>query len=84
MITISMFSQLKMKEQADMLYQHGVYVGKQRNALYSIVLYQLDSFYVEVYYRKYRFSIVKIHCFCSIDKLQPYLWQVNVDVLLNV
>ena len=48
------------------------------------LLYQLDSFYVEIYYRKYRCHVLGLRCFTAMEKLDPYLDQVPVDNLVNI
>jgi hypothetical protein len=44
-----------------------------------MVLYQIDTFYVEIYYLKYRHTICDIKCSEDVQILDEYLSQVNVD-----
>lgn len=67
------FSLLEENEQLDILYHEGVYIGKRKEGLRNILLYQLESFYVEVYYLKHRSHPDKIRCFRSTVFLDPYL-----------
>ena len=69
-------------EQIDQLYRYGVYIGKRRDAFSVILLYQLEGFYVEVYYRKYRSHVKKLHCFETTEQLDPYLEQIDVENLV--
>ncbi len=71
-------------EQVAILYQEGVYIGKQKQDGQIALLYQLDSFYVEVFYRKYRRYVARIKCSSSISILDPYLEQINVEHLVNI
>jgi hypothetical protein len=64
------------------LHLHGIYIGKRKLTQLCTVLYQLDSFYVEIYYRKYRTYIDKIRVFESTDLLEPYLDQIDVEHLV--
>lgn len=76
------FQLLPEQDQIDILYQYGVYVGKRKEAFSVILLYQLESFYVEVFYRKYRSHVKRLHCFESTDLLDPYLEQIDVENLV--
>ena len=76
------FQLLPEQDQIDILYQYGVYVGKRKEAFSVILLYQFESFYVEVFYRKYRSHVKRLHCFESTDLLDPYLEQIDVENLV--
>ena len=76
------FEQLNRSEQIEMLYEHGVYIGKRMVAGYRAVLYQLDSFYVELVYKKYRSDISRISCSEFTSKLDPYLEQIDIEMLV--
>jgi len=80
---LSEFKQLPQKAQIDVLYNQGTYVGKRRAGSMIIVLYQVEDFYVEIYYREYRRHISRINCFLSTCFLDPYLDQMNVELLVS-
>ena len=65
--------------QFQMLHRHGVYIGKRKDENQVIVLFQLNGFYVEVYYRQYRRTIDRIITSESTDILQPYLEQIQLN-----
>ena len=73
------FQLLPEQEQINILYQQGVYIGKRKESFSIILLYQLESFYVEVFYRKYRSHVKNLHCFESTELLDPYLEQIDVE-----
>jgi hypothetical protein len=81
-MTLYEFKLLPDQEQLDVLYNHGVYIGKQKQKSETIVLYQLESFYVEVYYIKYRCYVRRLHCFHSTLLLDPYLESIHVEHLV--
>ena len=81
-MTMYDFQLLPEQEQIDRLYQFGVYIGKRKEAFSIILLYQFESFYVEVHYRKYRSHVIKLHCFESTELLDPYLEQIDVENLV--
>jgi hypothetical protein len=76
------FEILSDSEKIGYLYKHGVYIGKQKEERSTSVLYQLDCFYVEVTYRKYRQYIERINSFASVSMIDPYLEQINVEHLV--
>lgn len=77
------FRLLSNNEQINLLYQHGVYIGKRKVNGTIAVLYQLESFYVEIFYRRYRQYIKHIYYFTSTDQLLPYLKQIDVEELIK-
>jgi hypothetical protein len=76
------FQVMSETKKIDFLYKQGVYIGKRKQFGLSIVLYQLDSFYAEIFYKKYRTYINKIRTFDNTDLLEPYLEQINVEHLV--
>jgi hypothetical protein len=81
-MTMYDFQLLPEHQQIEVLYQHGVYIGKRKEKFSIIILYQLESFYVEVVYRKYRSHVKHLHCFESTELLDPYLEQIDVENLV--
>jgi hypothetical protein len=81
-MTLSEFEELPQGEQIASLYREGVYIGKRKTAKFSKLLYQLESFYVEVTYSSYRRSIYRIRITDSTTVLEPYLEQINVEYLV--
>lgn len=77
------FSLLDENEQLDILYHEGIYIGKRKEGKRNILLYQLESFYVEVYYLKHRSHSDKIRCFRSTVFLDPYLENFPVHHLVS-
>jgi hypothetical protein len=44
-----------------------------------VLLFQLDKFYVEVFFDKHSDEILKSRSFESTDELQPYLERINMS-----
>lgn len=80
-MTLIEFELLHTPDQISILYKHGVYIGKRKRGHLTILLYQVDSFYIEVVYQMYRRYIAKIKCTESTDVLDPYLEQIDVELL---
>lgn len=82
-MTLFEFQLLSEGEQIATLYRQGVYIGKRKVENMTVLLYQLESFYVEVVYRSYRRFIEKIRCSASTSILDPYLEQIDVEYLVS-
>lgn len=76
------FKLLSKEEQTALVYEHGVYIGKRKYVDQFVLLYQLESFYVELYYWKYRHSISAIKSSALTSILDPYLEQIEVEDLV--
>lgn len=76
------FIHLSESEKSTLLYKHGVYIGKRWQGTTAVVLYQLDGFYAEVFYRRYRQEIDRISCFSGTSRLDPYLAAIDVEHLV--
>ena len=80
-MTLNQFKGLDEETQIRTLWQKGVHVATNDNALYQYLLYQLDGFYVEV---SYHISMETFHSFWSFSDtryLDPYLQQINIEPL---
>jgi len=82
-MTIYEFHLITHTEKVELLYKHGVYIGKQKEANQIKVLYQLDSFYVEIFYKKYRRLIHYLRYFTNTESLNPYLSQIDVEEIMR-
>jgi len=82
-MTLETFLTLTEDEQLTLLTEDGIYIGKRTDRLLPSILYQLDSFYVEIVYRTYRHYIWVINCSNSTAILEPYLDQVESGIQVN-
>ena len=64
---------LDKERQADEIHKNGVYVGKRKMKGTTMVLYQLEGFYVELTYIKYRTIIEKVLISDCPSMLDPYI-----------
>jgi hypothetical protein len=78
-MTLYEFKLLTDNEQLNLLYEQGVYIGKRKIDNETVLLYQLDSFYVELFYIKYRCYVRRLHCFHSTVFLDPYLESIKIE-----
>ena len=82
-MTLETFLKLTEEEQLTLLTEEGVYIGKRTDRPLLSILYQLESFYVEILYREYRRFIWVINCTRSTAILDPYLDQVEAGIQVN-
>ena len=80
-MNMTRFQQLQEGQQITLLYDAGVYLGKRREKKKAVLLFQLESFYVELYYMVYRAHISKISVSLNTKILDPYLEQIDVEDL---
>lgn len=82
-MTLDEFAGLNETRQAETLLERGIYLADRLYKNFSIFLYQLDSFYVEVYHNL-RFDILQgMRCFEDDDALQPYLDRIDISCLVD-
>lgn len=81
-MTLREFLPLSDREKIALLYKHGIYVGKQKCGNTTVLLYQIEGFYAELYYRHYRRVVERIGCFADTSRLDPYLAAIDVEHLV--
>ena len=69
---LSEFNQLHINDRANHLWKYGVYLISRVESEFKIALYQLNNYYVEVYYNFMDSGIEEIKAFKSIPPLSPY------------
>ena len=75
------FILLREDEQLEMLWYNGEQIGRRKQNEFLILLYQVEGFYVEVYYNtKYR-EIEKYLSFECTDKLEPYIRDIDLGIV---
>ena len=79
-MTLYQFNMLDKIEQAEAVWD-GVHIGERLDGEFEILLYHIDSFYVEVYYNREYNTISKLRSFSSIDQLYPYVRKIDISKL---
>ncbi|HEY0579421.1 MAG TPA: hypothetical protein VGC75_01825 [Candidatus Nitrosocosmicus sp.] len=67
----------------EMLFSNGVYLASRREKNNTILLYQINSFYVEVYFYDDFCEPGYMKAFTDTEFLNPYLEQINIHFLIN-
>mgnify|MGYP003576844208 CR=1 FL=1 len=81
-MTLQEYKALKPDEQTNFLSRTGVSVAERMVGPYLIVLYQVEGFYVEVFYNKDNYQMVKLVSFYNTMLLEPYLSQIDIKSLV--
>ena len=79
-MTLYQFKSLSPPEQAEAVWK-GSFLEVRAYGKYSMVLYDLGGFYVEVFYAVQENKIEKFRVFKSTTPLQPYLDEMKSDEL---
>jgi len=77
-MTLYEFNLLDEMEQAEAVWE-GVHIGEREDEEHKILLYQIDSFYVEVFYHKEYNVIRRFRSFASMEQLEPYLGKMDLS-----
>lgn len=83
LMTLEEFESLAENQKLDLLYTQGVYIGKCAKEGCVTLLFQLDSFYVELFYLKYRCYIKRMELFTSPEAIDEYLQPVDIENLVR-
>jgi len=81
-MTFYEYNQLCKPEQYKALFKNGVMVGDRNKGEYKIVLYQVFSFYIELYYKKGDYKLKRLRGFASTERLDDeYVKHISLNDL---
>lgn len=83
-MTLNQFNSLTEDEKTAMVWSASEYIGNRTEDNYRALLYQLYSFYVELYYNGEDNKICKVRSFSSTDQLEPYLNNIDIPYIRGV
>jgi hypothetical protein len=81
-MNIDHFTQLSEGDQLKLIQASGILIAERKSAYCDVKLYQLGSFYIELYHHTHFNVIVNVNAFTSLDMLDPYLDAVVIDNLI--
>jgi hypothetical protein len=81
-MTLYQFNMLDEMEQAEAVW-NGTHIAERKDAEFDILLYQIDGFYVEVFYDREYNVIRRLRSFLSTEQLTPYDEFARVDLVLG-
>ena len=81
-MTLYEYILLRPEEQATITWNYGSFIAVADKGPLKVLLYQLENFYVEVYYNCELGAIQEFRSFDSTDQLEPYLAAIDLSELL--
>jgi hypothetical protein len=63
----------------DTILKNGVHIASRPGFFCSIALFQVEDYYVEVFFNKKTKEVGRIKTFHGTDLLQPYLKQIDIS-----
>jgi hypothetical protein len=82
-MTLFQFKQLEMNEQAQITWHKGVHLSTRFTGMHAILLWQIDAFYVEIFYNRLDDKIERLRSFRSTIPLRPYLSEIDISAVLQ-
>jgi hypothetical protein len=68
----------------EVLASDGVFLAERNDGCFRISLYQVNDFYVEIYYHKTRYFYICIRSFEDVGELFPYLQDIDISEVYKV
>jgi hypothetical protein len=68
----------------ELLSRCGVYLAQRPQDDSLVLLFQIDAFYVEVFYDAEEQEVGYMRAFTSLDELDIYLRQIDITALMNL
>jgi hypothetical protein len=68
----------------EVLASDGVFLAERNDGCFRISLYQVNDFYVEIYYHKTRYFYICIRSFADSSELYPYLQDIDISEIYKV
>jgi len=76
------YSTLSHCDQVDILCKKGIRLGSRTDEDYNITLYQIDGFYVEVFYHRKKRHVTHLRPFSTTDLLEAYLDDIDISSVM--
>lgn len=77
------FRKLSFREQQQLVAKVGVQLCERQSRNFLIFLYQIDGFYIELFFFRESGEFATIKSFDNLDELAPYLNEIDLAYLLN-
>ena len=68
----------------EVLSKFGVFLAERTDGCFRITLYQVENFYVEIYYHTTRFFYICIRSFDEVSELNAYLQNVDISEVYKI
>ena len=81
-MTLKYFKALSQHRQRELTLEEGVFLADRHTEDFSIILYGIESFYIELYYHNHSNEVGWIKSFNSTAELNPYLMDIDLSSLV--
>ena len=81
-MTIDNFQTLSLKTQKDLALHRGIQLAEKQTRDYNSVLYDINGFYVELYYPPESDKVLWVNSFDATDELDFYLQDIDVSAVI--
>jgi hypothetical protein len=82
-MTVPQFKMLSSRQKKITVLRTGSFLCERKAGLLRKMLYQVDGFYVEIYFLRFGREALWYRCFDSTTSLHPYLKQIDISGLLS-
>lgn len=82
-MTLQHYNAMDQEKQRLWVLHKGVYLCARKTRDFTVFLFALDGFYIEVYFYNANDLIFLIKSFDDTDELEPYLQEINLTPLLQ-
>lgn len=80
-MTLEQFKDLRHSNKTATIWNQGEHIASRIDGIFSVTLWQLGAFYVEIYFNILQGKITAFESFESMHRLEPYLAQVDISPL---
>jgi hypothetical protein len=82
-MTLNHFKALSQVTQGELTIEEGVFLADRHTEDFTIILYGIANFYVELYYHNDTNEVGWVKCFNSTAELDPYLLDIDLSNLVS-
>jgi hypothetical protein len=82
-MTLQYFKSLTRKQKKSIVLRTGIFLCEKNYGVFRTMLYQVDAFYVEIFFTKFSKDAFWFRSFDSTKNLQPYLQQIDISSLFQ-
>jgi hypothetical protein len=82
-MTLHYFKSLNRKQKKIVVLRTGIFLSEKNYRFFRTMLYQVDGFYVEIFFTRMSKDAFWFRSFDSTNNLQPYLQQIDISFLFQ-
>ena len=80
-MTLEQFKTLRHSNKTETIWNKGEHIATRIDGIFSVTLWQLGAFYVEIYFDILRNKITAFESFENLQRLEPYLAEIDISPL---